>query len=116
MPVGGDFRERVRFERRSIIGDDGYGNRIDGWAALYGPVAARIDPGIGAEDVLSGRPVGVQPATITIRWSSAAAGIQPQDRVVDERLGRTWNVAGIANEDQRRGYLVIAASAGAADG
>jgi head-tail adaptor len=116
MPIGGDLRERLRFERRTIGADDGYGNVSQTWALLYGPVAARIEPQAGSEEVLSERPTGIQPVAITIRWSPAAARLEPQDRAVDQRSGRTFNVIAVANEDQRRGYLNIVASAGAADG
>lgn len=118
MPIGGDLRESLRFERRATVGGGGvdYGNYSGAWGLLYGPVAARIEPQAGSEEVLAERPTGIQPAAITIRWSTKAAQIQPQDRIVDERSGRTWNVIAIANEDQRRQYLNIVASSGAADG
>lgn len=81
-----------------------------------GTMAARIEPQTGSEDVIAERPTGVQPVVITVRWNTLAAGIQPQDRAVDVRSGKTYNVTSVANEDERRRYLNIAASAGAADG
>jgi head-tail adaptor len=112
----GELRERVRIERRATITDDGYGNTRGAWALFLGPVAARIAPATGSEEVLADRPAGIQPAEITIRWSRVARDIQPQDRVVDVRHGRTWNILAIANTDERHGYLTISASAGGADG
>lgn len=116
MPQGGDLRESVRFERRVIGADDGYGNVSRAWALFAGPFAAGIEPQSGSEEVLSDRSTGVQPVAITIRWCASAAQIQPQDRAVDQRSGRMFNVIAVANEDERRRYLNIVASAGAADG
>jgi head-tail adaptor len=115
MPAFGDLRERLRFERRSEA-DDGYGNVAGAWDVIIGPLWARLEPQTGSEDVLSDRVSGVQTAEITVRWSRDAADIQPQDRAVDERTGRTWNVISVANNDERHRYLNILASAGAADG
>lgn len=115
MPLGGDFRERVRFERRTTGVDDGYGNVLETWAPLAGPFAARIEPGTGSEEVIAGRPQGVGPAAITIRWSKEALDIGPADRIVDLRSGRKWNIASIINEDQRKQYLNIAATHGIVD-
>jgi head-tail adaptor len=116
MPSFGDLRESVRFERRTLVADDGYGNVSSAWALLAGPFAARIEPQTGSEEVIADRPQGVAPVAITIRWSSEAAQIQAQDRAVDQRTGRTYNVTAVTNEDERKRYVNIVASAGAADG
>lgn len=114
--AGGDLREMVRFDRRSIIPDDGYGNTAGGWATLAGPWPARIAPAAGSEDVLAERLSGLRPIEITIRWTPLAASIQTQDRAVDIRTGKTYNVTSIDNPDEHRAYLTVLASAGGADG
>jgi head-tail adaptor len=112
----GELRERVRIDRRAAIPDDGYGNTQGAWAEFIGPVAARIAPAAGSEDVLAERLQGLQPVEITIRYSRQAAAIQTQDRAVNVRSGKTYNVTSINNADERRAYLSILATAGGADG
>lgn len=114
--TAGELKEQVRFDRRAIIPDDGYGNTTGAWETLGGPWPARIAPAAGSEDVLAERLSGLQPVEITIRYSSQTVKIQTQDRAVDVRSGRTYNVTSINNPDERRAYLTILATAGAADG
>jgi head-tail adaptor len=112
----GELRERVRFDRRATIPDEGYGNTQGAWATLAGPYAARIAPAAGSEDVLAERLTGLQPVEITIRYSRQAATIQTQDRAVDVRSGRTYSISSVNNADERHAYLTILATAGGADG
>lgn len=114
--TAGELKEMMRFDRRTTIPDDGYGNTTSIWAALAGPWPARVAPASGSEDVLADRLTGLEPVEITIRWCSSAAGIQSQDRAVNVRSGKTYNVIAVANEDEKRAYLTILATAGGADG
>jgi head-tail adaptor len=114
--TAGELRERVRFDRRATIPDDGYGNTTGAWALFAGPWPARIAPAAGSEDVLAERLTGLQPVEITIRYCTQAVAIQSQDRAVDVRSGKTYNVTSINNADERHAYLSILATAGGADG
>jgi head-tail adaptor len=115
MPAG-ELREMVRFERRRQIADDGYGNVLSGWTIIAGPMPARVEPQTGSEDVIAERPTGVQPVAITVRWSKTAAVVEPQDRAVDRRNNRIWNILSVSNNDERKQYLNMIATAGVADG
>jgi head-tail adaptor len=113
--TAGELKELVRFDRRATI-DDGYGNTAGAWELLGGPWPARIAPAAGSEDVLADRLSGLQPVEITIRYFSQTLAIQAQDRAVDVRTGRTYNITSVNNPDERHAYLSILATAGGADG
>jgi head-tail adaptor len=114
--AAGELREMLRFDRRATIPDDGYGNTRGAWAEFAGPYPARVAPAAGSEDVLADRLSGLQPVEITIRWTPLAVTIQTEDRAIDVRSGKTYNVTSINNADERRAYLTILATAGGADG
>jgi head-tail adaptor len=114
--TAGELKEMLRFDRRAMIPDDGYGNTQGAWATFAGPYPARVAPAVGSEDVLAERLTGLQPVEITIRHCSGAAGIQTQDRAVDVRSGRTYSISSVNNADERHAYLTILATAGGADG
>lgn len=114
--TAGELREMIRFDRRTIRGDDGYGNVVNGWATFAGPLPARVEGAAGSEEVQAGHVIALSPVTITVRYCQSAAAVRPQDRAVDQRTGRTWNITSVANLDERRAYITVTASGGAADG
>ena len=115
MPAGGfDLRERVRFERRTEAGDDGYGNVQYEWAKSAGPMAARISPTQGSEDVISDRLTGIGTVDILVRSFSASEALTPEDRCVDVRSGKIYNIRSIINPDEHRRYLLMLAERGVA--
>jgi SPP1 family predicted phage head-tail adaptor len=114
--TAGELRERIRFDRRLIAGDDGYGNVIYAWQTIAGPLAARIDPGRGSEAVLAQRITGIAVYDIKVRWCAAARAIETQDRAVNERTGEEYNVTAVTNDDETRHYMNITATTGEAAG
>ncbi|SIS93405.1 phage head closure protein [Phaeovulum vinaykumarii] len=98
---------------RAVMGDDGYGNVITGWAAHGVPVwGARKDVS-DAEQVAAGRLLATVTARFIIRRSSFAAGLTPMDQFTCD--GATWAIDGIKEVAQpRRGFLEITATKGAA--
>jgi len=111
----GLLRERVRFERRATA-DDGYGNKVDAWELLTGPVAARIKPLRGGETVLAQRLESVVTVEITVRSSAATRGVNEADRIVDARTGEGYNIRAVVNADERGRYLVFTATHGDVSG
>lgn len=110
MPAG-ELRERLRFERREVAGDDGYGNTIYAWACLF-TAPARVRPMREDESVLQQRVAGVVNYEITVRWSSASKGLVASDRAIDTRSGQFFNITQAINEDEHRRYVSIVATDG----
>lgn len=114
MPAG-LLRERVRFERRIPMGDDGYGNVRANFVPVA-TMAARIDPASGREDVIAAKLQGVQLFEITVRWSRDSKTIKATDRAVNARSGEVFNIRSAANEDEHRRYMTFTVSQGDAHG
>jgi SPP1 family predicted phage head-tail adaptor len=108
------MEERVRFERRQASGDDGYGNTIYDWQSVAGPMAARIKPARGDEEILAQRLAGTAVYEIIVRWCAAAAAIISGDRCVNERSGTIYNIKTIQNMDERRRYFTLTVESGGA--
>lgn len=114
-PGAGPLRERVAFDAREEI-DDGYGNHVGAWQERIAPVAARIQPLKGGEQVLAARLTGVQPVIIRVRRSAATAAIDPTWRARDVRRGAVYNIRSVADMEERGAYLDMLCEAGGADG
>lgn len=113
QPIG-QMRERVAFDKRTVVSDD-LGNEQGDWTEQL--VAwARVRPLVGGETVQGARLQGEQPVVISIHSSSDAAAITPEWRARDARTGTLYNIRSIANNDERRAYLDITAIAGQATG
>lgn len=108
MPAG-DLREMVKFERRIIQADDGYGNTEGAWKEL-GSAPARIESLAGSEQVLQDRLAPVNDVEITVRWNSVTCGLIASDRVTDMRSRRRYNVTQSINPDEHRRYVNILAT------
>lgn len=109
-----DFRERVRFERRRENGDDGYGNVQYEWQPVAGPMAARIKPARGAEQVLADRLSGVEVFEIIVRSFAATRALTTEDRCVNQRSGTIYNIRSITNPDEQNEFLLLLAQSGVA--
>jgi len=124
MAVGaGALRERVRFDRRPAVEDDGFGNTIGPWEPATSSMAARIRPLPGREEVLAQRLGGVQPYEITVRASKALRGLSraaepaaTEWRAVNVRTLETYDITDIRNPDERGEDLVFLVRKGVADG
>lgn len=111
MPGAGQLRERLRFEARGAVTDDGFGNVEDTWASKF-TCAARIMPLKGSETVIGQRLAGVQPVIITIRSCCKAREVSPAWRAVDTRRGTVFNIRAGANFDEKNHFLDFMAEAG----
>lgn len=106
--TAGELRERLRFERRTVAGDDGYGNTIYAWKKIF-EAPARVRPMREDENVAQQRLAGVINFEITVRWHEAAADLMAADRAVDMRTGKLFNITQAINADEHRRYLSIVA-------
>lgn len=95
MTEVGAFRERVRFEQRSL---DVNGNRLGPWDTEGGftRAAAFVFPALGrAGEVLQARLTGVQPVTLTV-WDDAevrtVGETESEWRAVDTRTGKKYEI------------------------
>lgn len=114
--VAGRLKERVRFDRRATVADDGTGNTLGDWETYLGPVWAEIKPMRGGEVVQMARLSGTRGVEILIRSSIEARTLVTSDRAVNTRTGETFNIRLIENRDMRNRMLNIIAEGGVADG
>jgi SPP1 family predicted phage head-tail adaptor len=105
----GDLRELLRFERRTVAGDDGYGNTIYAWSPLF-EAPGRVKPLREDERVAQQRVEGVINFEITIRWQAQCDELMAADRAVDMRTGKLFNLTQAINADEHRRYLSIVAT------
>lgn len=114
--AAGQMRERVRFQRRRPEVDK-WGNVEGEWATLA-ERAAQIRPMKGSEALEAGKLEGRAPVEIIVRWDhtigAGASEVVPDDRIVDVRSGRVFNIQAVENRDQRRRFLTFTAEAGVA--
>jgi len=83
MPRAGQLRDQLRVERRGEDSVDGWGNPVSGdFAELIAAQSARLMPMGGDEKVRADRLTGSVKYEVTLRWSSANAGIRADDRFV----------------------------------
>lgn len=81
MLAAGQRGNRVRFERRPAQGDDGFGNVLGAWGALF-ECWAGFRPKFGREQLQAGTLESGMLGTLTVlRWP-ASAGVTEADRVV----------------------------------
>lgn len=108
----GELRERLLFQERRTIPDDGYGNREGNWRVMF-ETRARVRPLVGSETVIASRLAGLQPYRLTVRSNETTRQITPGWRAVDSRdTSRIFNITAIANMDERSKYLDIMAQTG----
>jgi hypothetical protein len=117
----GELIDRVRFERRAVVADDGYGNTEGDFETLIAGRAARLTPtlmaGDAAEVVIAARQQGRQLWDLWVRSDSATRGVKTDDRVVDARdATRTFNVKSVGDMTGDRRWLLVQLESGTADG
>ncbi|MCF3933297.1 phage head closure protein [Acuticoccus sp. M5D2P5] len=114
MPGAGQLRERVRFERRTVV-DDGAGNRRGDWVAVV-VVSAKVVPVKGREEVIAGKLAGTAPREIVIRWRADLAigpgRLTTEDCAVNAATGETYNIRSIENPDMKRIWLKLTCEIG----
>jgi head-tail adaptor len=109
----GDFRERVRFEARTIVSDE-YGNEVTGeFAAQFErPALYIMKP--GSEAVLAARLQGQQPVTMIVHYDSKTKTISPDWRAVDVRTGDVYAIHAAADMDRKRQWWTLVCTTGEA--
>lgn len=115
-PSAGRLKERVRFDRRATIADDGTGNVLGDWETYLGPVWAEIKPARGGEVVQMARLQGLRAVEILIRSNSIARSLLTSDRAVNIFSGEIFNIRLIEDRDMGKQFLNITAESGGADG
>lgn len=110
----GALNHRVTFQRR-IEQEDEYGNVESGWVDQF-TEACRLSPRLGSEPVLAARLTGVQPFSMTVRYSARTSAVTPAWRAVNARTGVEYNIATVANVDERGAYLEMLVTSGVATG
>lgn len=91
MPGAGDFKERVRIERRALVD----GERTGAWET-YGTERAAYTWARGSETVMAQRVQGIQPLIITLRSNASTRAISNTFRVVDARTGAIYGVEAVS--------------------
>lgn len=114
---GGRLRHRLKFQRRSAIGD-GAGNKVGAWADIVGMSdwAGEITPLRGNERVDASKLQGTATVEIRVRGCPETLAITVADRVQDIRKGVMYNIRHIENRDMRDRYLTLTCETGIADG
>lgn len=112
----GRLKERVRFDRRATVADDGTGNTLGDWETFLGPVWAEIKPARGGEVVQMARLTGTRAVEIVVRATADSRLLVSSDRAVDIRSGETFNIRLIEDREMNNRFLNITAEGGVADG
>lgn len=118
FPGSGEMTERIRFERRCEVPDDGTGNvEADTWTP-FATVWAKVLPlpvsALAAERVLAGRLTGTALYTIVVGYSGMTKDITAADRAVDIRSGTVYNVRSAVDIDGRKAFLTLDVERGVA--
>ena len=111
----GALSERIHFQKRDEQ-DDGYGNPIAGDFTTQFTEPARLQPKLGSEPVLAARLTGVQPFLLVVRSSARTRTVTPAWRAVNARTGVEYNIATVANVDERGAWLEMLVTSGVATG
>lgn len=115
----GQLRDSIIVQRRGEGSTEGWGNPVSGdFSDLIAAQPARITPMGGDEAIRADRLTGIVKFEITLRWSTANAGIHADDRFVLARAaaglpsGAVLNVRhpGIDPTEKRRELRFICES------
>lgn len=113
-PSAGAARQKVHFQRRSVI-DDGMGNETAGPFETIFTDAAEFIPLRGTESVTAARLTGIQPYIVRVRSSIASRAVGPDWQIVDARSGGVYAItAPPTNQDQKNAWLDIMVTQGRA--
>jgi head-tail adaptor len=110
----GALSERVTFQRR-VEQEDEYGNVESGWVDQFDE-PCRLQPKLGGEGVFASRVQGTQPYLMTVRSSARTRGVDNAWRAVNARTGVAYNIATVANVDERNAWLEMLVTSGVATG
>lgn len=110
----GSLSARVTFQRR-IETDDGLGNVESGWVDQFDE-PCRLVFRTGSEPVIAARLSGVQPFSMTVRSSDRTRSVTPAWRAVNAHTGVEYNIATVANVDERNQWLELLVTSGVATG
>ena len=117
MTKASDLRFSVGFEQQAPVADPA-GGTAAAWSRKF-ERRAEIKPLKGNETVTAGRPNGVQPVQITVRFDSDTRRIDPAWRAVELVNGAPvayYSITSAEDMDRGRQWLTILAIAGTADG
>lgn len=115
-PGSGELTESVRFERRAAPVSDGAGNRVSDWETLIERRSAKLrGTSRGAEQVLAGRLAGTAPWDLWVRSCRQTQAVTVEDRLVDRRSGRVFNIRAIQPTGSRA-FLFMQLELGVASG
>ena len=101
--AAGRLTDRVTFQR-ATVGDDGYGNTVNGWSD-YLTVWADITDAPGREALAAGRLEASRSALMRVRRSAGSLMLTEVDRV--RARGRLWNIRSIGEAAKNRAMLEI---------
>lgn len=111
----GKLRDRIAFEARAAIANDGAGNTLGDWVTRFERAAGYNFPRDGSEAVLSARLSGVEPVTWETRSDSKTRAVDPAMRIRDVRTGKIYNIRSV-QADPARSRVRFFCEAGVADG
>lgn len=97
MLSAGQRNHRVRFERRAVVPDDGYGNEFEAFAELFQRWAG-FRPKFGREQLQAGRLESTMQGTLTVLADPDTKAVTAADRVVfvtGPYAGRTCQIRSI---------------------
>lgn len=117
MPSARDLRQRIRVERRSQTATARGG--LGDWETLITSRRAKLTPRPvtgNPETVLAARSQGTAIFDCWLRNDSETSTIRPDDRLVDARDGRIFNVRFAQDMDGRGNWLLLQCDLGVADG
>jgi SPP1 family predicted phage head-tail adaptor len=107
----GRLNHRAQFLRKAVDATDEYGNPMQEYAPMF-TVWANVRETTGKERVAAGSIENLRTATIRIRSSSETRGLTEGDQV--QARGKTWDILGIANADDKGVMLDLLVQAGGA--
>lgn len=110
----GTLRERVAFDKRTTIPNDGAGNTVGPWAEQF-TCAAAIVFMKGGEPVMAARLAGVQPVAVTVRRFAQTVTADTAWRIRDARSGAVFNIRSVTPSADRK-WIEFTCEVGSDDG
>jgi head-tail adaptor len=112
LPSAGRMLDKVSFQQRKTISDDGFGNERQAWEEQF-QRSAEFIMRPGSESALAARLEGRQPVTMIVRYDRNTATIGADWRAVSARPPHTIYAIHTAEDmDRKRQWISILAEAG----
>jgi len=113
MASVGTYRERLMFQKRATVADDGTGNTEGDWVDQFSEqcniVAAR-----GGEQALAARLQNIRPVEVEIHQSNRSRLIATDWRAINARnRSEVYNIHDIRDPDGRKRKHILTCSLGA---